>query len=184
MKTNLNIPNIDTAKNLKEQTDKLESISEQELERLSHTLVWGTYGRELNQPLQHKPVASLTPDHIENILVNLSTPSPLMKKVMIYVMKKKLSHVDTHYTIASNSTVKVEIKKKREAAKSNPEGIRKGDWVSKRHGFPIKPSRNANAWKVHSVRNGDVKLIYRGAVHPATFKVSELYKNKLGIKIS
>ena len=181
MKTNLNIPNVHTAKSLKEQTDKLESIKDNELERLSHTLVWGTYGRELNQPLQHKPVASLTPDHIENILVNLSTPSPLMKKVMIYVWKKKLAHVDTHYTIASNSTVKVEFKKKREKPKSNPEGIRKGDWVSKRN---CEYSRNTDAWKVHSVRNGNVKLIYRGAVYSATFKVSELYKNKLGVKIS
>ena len=63
-----------------DQTDLFEYSNEPH-ERQRQVLTWGTYGINGDQPLQHKPIAEMTTDHIGNVL-NLKNVKSVIKDCM------------------------------------------------------------------------------------------------------
>lgn len=76
-------------KGLSRFTDEINSFSDEVLEKMSKEMRWGTYGPDGKHELKYKRLCDLDKDHIENIVVTQSHVGPVMKKVFVYLLKKK-----------------------------------------------------------------------------------------------
>lgn len=87
MKTNKENPSI---KGLTAFTSAINSVSKAQLKKYSETMQWGTYGPSGDQPLKYKRLCDLDVKHIENILTTQAHISPLLRKVLLYLLTAKM----------------------------------------------------------------------------------------------
>ena len=71
-------------------TRELNRLSDTELECAARTLRWGTYGPTGTDRLSIKYLNDLDTDHLENILVTQYEITELYRKVILYILKRRL----------------------------------------------------------------------------------------------
>ena len=64
--------------------------SEEVLEHMANTLVWGSYGVSGREPLKLSKFYQLESDHIENILTFCNL-HPMTRRVFLYILRKRQS---------------------------------------------------------------------------------------------
>lgn len=64
--------------------------SSSRLKDIRDKLLWGSRGKDGKQPMEFRPIKSLTLSHLKNIKKNCPYASRVVKKVVEYWIKKKL----------------------------------------------------------------------------------------------
>lgn len=77
--------------NLKALTDKLNALTDEQLDNAARNIRWGSYGYETLTPLKVRYLVDLDTDHLENILVTQDHIGPVYRKVIFHLLKKRLS---------------------------------------------------------------------------------------------
>lgn len=70
------------------------NLTEEQMEEAIGEITWGTYGPDGKQPCKYIPLKDLDTEHLENILIFMSHPRPVMKKLLLYVLKKR--YIEEH----------------------------------------------------------------------------------------
>ena len=72
-------------------TDAVNSISPSRLDELASTMPWGTFGPDGIRPMEVRYLSDLDTDHLENILVTQKHIDFIYSKVILHLIKKRLT---------------------------------------------------------------------------------------------
>lgn len=70
-------------------TDRLNAMSESELNQLLDDTLWTSYGRDGKGPAKNRPLRELDTDHLENILVTQSHVPFVVRKSILHLLKQR-----------------------------------------------------------------------------------------------
>lgn len=86
-------------------TAEVNSVSSEQLDELSTTMRWGTFGPTGNKPMQIRFLNDLETDHLENILVTQKHIDYMYSKVILHLIKKRLTTKVVARIVASASNL-------------------------------------------------------------------------------
>lgn len=75
-------------------TRQIRSISDETLDEIANSRVWGTYGPDGKSELTWKKWSELDTEHIENILITQPV-NELQVRVFLHILKKRYSRSDS-----------------------------------------------------------------------------------------